>query len=215
MPTDLILICHGHTAKRDGERRYGWWADMPLSRRGKRQAVLIGERLRNDFDIRALYASPQRCARQTAERIGDLVHVVPQVDDALRELESGDLTTLSCEEAREYYPGVLEGQSPEEARVPGCETDADMHNRVARAVSRIVHLSPDQQIACVTHSRPVIACLQAIMGYMPEDERKPLFACRTAAIHHLQLDPQGDPTVIAFNDTAHLANLPTQYQNKK
>ena len=212
MPTDLILICHGHTAKRDGERRYGWWADMPLSRWGKQQAVVIGERLRNDFDIRALYASPQRCAWQTAERIGDLVHVEPQADDALRELESGDLTTLSCEEAREYYPGVLEGQSPEEARVPGCETDADMHNRVARAVSRIVHLSPDQQIACVTHSRPIVACLQAIMGYMPEDERKPLFACRTAAIHHLQLDPQGDPTVIAFNDIAHLANLPTQYQ---
>lgn len=215
MPTDLILICHGQTAKRDGERRYGWWADMPLARRGKQQAVLIGERLRNDFDIRALYTSPQRCARQTAERIGDLVHVVPQEEDALRELESGDLATLSCEEAREYYPGVLKGQSPEEARVPGSETDADMHNRVARVVSRIVHLSPDRQIACVTHSRPIIACFQAIMGYMPEDERKPLFVCRTAAIHHLQLDPTGDPTVIALNDTAHLANLPTSYQIKK
>lgn len=209
MPTDLILICPGHTAKRDGERRYGWWANRPLSRRGKRQAMLIGERLRNDFDIRALYTSPRRCTRQTAERIGDLVHVVPQVEDALRELESGDLATLSCKEAREYYPGVLEGQSPEQARVPGSETDADMHNRVARAVSRIVHLSSDQQVACVTHSRPIVACLQAIMGYMPEHENKPQFACRAAAIHHLQLDPTGDPTFIALNDIAHLANLPT------
>ncbi len=209
MPTDLILICHGQAVKRDGERLYGWWADMPLSHRGKQQALLIGERLRSDFDICGLYTSPLRCARQTAERIGDLVHVVPEIEDALRELESGDLATLSCEEAREYYPGVIEGQSPEEARVPGSETDADMYTRVARAVSQIVNQSPNQQIACITHRRPIVACLQAIMGYAPEHQHKPQFLCCATAIHHLQLDPEGDPMVIALNDTAHLAELPT------
>ena len=74
MPTDLILICHGQARKRDGEHHYGWWTNMPLSHRGKQQALLIGERLRNDFDIRALYTSPQKCARQTAEWIGDVLH---------------------------------------------------------------------------------------------------------------------------------------------
>ena len=208
MPTDLILICQGQARKRDGEHHYGWWADMPLSHRGKQQALLIGERLRNDFDIRCLYTSPQKCARQTAEWIGDFLHIVPEVENDLRELESGDLATLSSEEVRKYYPGFFGGQSLEEARVPGSETYADLHSRVANIVSQLVNESPDQQIACITHVRPSVACLQAIMGYTPEDEHKPQFSCRTAAIHHLQLNPRGEPTFIALNDIAHLADLP-------
>ena len=209
MPTDLILICHGQARKRDGEHLYGWWADMPLSHRGKQQALLIGERLRKDFDIRGLYTSPKKCTHQTAEWIGDVLHIVPKVEDDLRELESGDLATLSSEEVRQYYPGFFGGQSLEDARVPGSETYADLHTRVANAVSQLVNESPDQQIACITHTRPIVACLQAIMGYTPEDDHKPQFSCHTAAIHHLQLNPGGEPTFISLNDIAHLADLPT------
>ena len=208
MPTDLILICHGQARRRDGENHYGWWADMPLSHRGRQQAMLIGERLRNNFDIHSLYTSPQKCTRQTAEWIGDVLRIVPEIEDDLRELESGDLATLSNEEVRKYYPGFLSGESLEEARVPGSETYADLHTRVANAVSQLVNKSPDQQIVCITHVRPIVACLQAIMGYTPEDEHKPQFACHTAAIHHLQLNPGGEPTFISLNDIAHLADLP-------
>ena len=208
MPTDLILICHGQARKRDGEHHYGWWADMPLSHRGKQQALLIGERLRKDFDIRGLYTSPQQCARHTAEWIGDILHIAPEIENDLRELESGDLATLSSEEVRKYYPGFFEGQSLEDARVPGSENYADLHSRIARVVSQLVNESPDQQIVCITHVRPIIACLQAIMGYTPEDEHKPQFSCRTAAIHHLQLNPGGEPTFMVLNDIAHLADLP-------
>ena len=126
---------------------------MPLSHRGKQQAMLIGERLRNNFDIHSLYTSPQKCTRQTAEWIGDVLRIVPEIEDDLRELESGDLATLSNEEVRKYYPGFLSGESLEEARVPGSETYADLHTRVANAVSQLVNKSPDQQIACITHAR--------------------------------------------------------------
>lgn len=208
MPTDLILICHGQARERDEEHHYGWWANRPLSHRGKQQALLIGERLRTDFDIRGVYTSPQKCARQTAEWIGDILSIVPEVEDGLRELESGDLATLTREEVRKYYPGFFEGQSLEEARVPGSETYADLHARVANTVSELINESPDQQIACITHVRPIVACLQAIMGYTPEDEHKPQFTCHTASIHHLKLDPGSEPTFVAFNDIAHLADLP-------
>ena len=208
MPTDLILICHGQPQKSDGENHYGWWADMPLSHRGKQQAMLLAERLRSDFDIRCLYTSPQKCAHQTAEWIGDILHIVPDVENDLRELESGDLATLTREEVRKYYPGFFEGQSLEDARVPGSETYADLHTRVANTVSQLVNEAPDQQIACITHVRPIVACLQAIMGYTPEDEHKPQFACHTAAIHHLQLNPGGEPTFMSLNDISHLADLP-------
>jgi len=207
--TDLILICHGQAIQRDGKHLYGWWADMPLSRRGKQQALLIGERLKNDFDISAIYTSPLRRAQQTAHLIGDVVQVVPAIEHALRELESGELCTLSYDQAQERYPNViLNGQTLEEAQIPGSETYAAMHNRVASAIGQIVDQSPTQHIACVTHGGPIVAYLRAIMGYAPEQQRKPRFLSRAASIHHLQIDPQGERTVVALNDIAHLTGMP-------
>ena len=213
MPIDLILICHGQAVQRDGERLYGWWADMPLSHWGKQQSLLIGERIKNDFDINAIYTSPLTRAQQTARLIGDIVQVVPAVEHALRELESGDLSTLSYEEAQHRYPNViLDGQSLEEAHIPGSETYAAMHNRVASAIGQIINQSPDQQIACITHGGPIVAYLRAAMGYAPEQQRKPRFLCRAASIHHLQMDHEGERTVVALNDIAHLTGLPDHEQ---
>ena len=209
MATDLILICHGQTIQRDGNRLYGWWANMSLSHRGKQQALLIGERLKHDFDIAAIYTSPLQRAQQTASLVGDVVQVIPTAEHALRELDSGDLSTLSYGEAKEHYPEVIvEGKTLEEAQIPNSETYAEMHHRVASAINRIIKQSPNQQIVCITHGGPVVAYLRAAMGYTPEQQRKPRFQCRPASIHHLQMDLEGERTVVALNDVAHLTGLP-------
>ena len=94
MPTDLILVCHGQSAQRHEGKLLGWWADVPLSDSGCKQALLIGVRLRDQFDVDALYTSPLRRAAQTADVISRIVKVTPAVDPDLREIDSGDLADL-------------------------------------------------------------------------------------------------------------------------
>ena len=135
MPTDLILICHGQARRRDGENHYGWWADMPLSHRGKQQAMLIGERLRNDFDIHSLYTSPKKCTRQTAEWIGDVLRlrIVPEIEDDLRELESGTSPHSPTKKSEIIIPGFLSGESSRRGTRSSSETYADLqHPRCQR-----------------------------------------------------------------------------------
>ena len=100
MSTDLVLACHGQSAQRQGGKVLGWWADVALSRDGHKQAILLGERLRDTFDVTALYTSPLRRALETAEVVGRLVHVVPAVEQNLRELDGGELDLVSPSEWR-------------------------------------------------------------------------------------------------------------------
>lgn len=206
MATDLLLICHGQPVQRDRDRIFGWWADMPLSHRGRQQAILIGERLKSDFDIRAVYTSPLKRASETAHIVGDVVRAEPAIDHALRELDSGDLADLSYEEARMHYPEIVRGQELD--RIPGGESYVEMHHRVTHTINRMVEQTPDGQVACITHGGPIVAYLRAFMGYRPEQAKKPRFLCSIASMHHLQVESDGEGTVVALNDVAHLTGLP-------
>ncbi|MGA1196762.1 MAG: histidine phosphatase family protein [Candidatus Latescibacterota bacterium] len=205
MPTDLILICHGQAIQREGDQVFGWWADMPLSPLGRQQALLIGECLKNSFDIQAIYNSPLKRTQETAAIVSDIVKVVPATEHALRELDSGKLLHLSYEEAQKQFPdAVNQGQN-----IPGGESYDAMHQRVAWVINRLVKQSPDQQIVCITHGGPIVAYLRAFMGYAPQDNNKPRFLCRVASLHHIQLTPDGDRTIVSLNDIAHLSSLPS------
>jgi broad specificity phosphatase PhoE len=205
MPTDLILICHGQAIQREGDQVFGWWADMPLSPLGRQQALLIGECLKNNFDIQAIYNSPLKRTQETAAIVSDIVKVVPATEHALRELDSGKLLHLSYEEAQKQFPdAVNQGKN-----IPGGESYDAMHQRVAWVINRLVKQSPDQQIVCITHGGPIVAYLRAFMGYAPQDNNKPRFLCRVASLHHIQLTPDGDRTIVSLNDIAHLSGLPS------
>ena len=205
MPTDLILICHGQAVQHEGDQVFGWWADMPLSSLGRQQALLIGESLKNNFDIQAIYTSPLKRTQETANIVSDIVRVIPATEHALRELDSGVLSQLSYEEAQARFPDAVN----EHQRIPGGESYDEMHQRVAWVINRLVKDAPDQQIACITHGGPIVAYLRAFMGYAPQDKNKPRFLCRVASLHHIQLTPDGDRTIVALNDIAHLSGLPS------
>ncbi|MDP6776004.1 MAG: histidine phosphatase family protein [Candidatus Latescibacteria bacterium] len=209
MSTDLVLACHGQSAQRQGGKVLGWWADVPLSRAGHQQAILLGERLRDAFDVTALYTSPLRRARETAEVVGRLVHVVPATEQDLRELDGGELAGLTYDEARDRYPDlILHGRSAPGTRIPGGESYADLHMRVQHAVGRIVRQNQGGQVLVITHGGPIVAYLRAAMGFTWDAKGKPRFACDAISIHHLRFDEGGEKTVMRLNDTVHLSGMP-------
>ena len=209
MSTELVLACHGQSAQRQAGKVLGWWADVPLSETGRRQALLLGVRLRDTFDVGAIYTSPLRRALETADVLGRIVKVVPASDADLREIDSGDLAGLSYEEACDRYPDlILEGRVPPDGRLPGGESYAGLHRRAARAVSRAVRRNPGSQVVVVTHGGPIVAYLMAIMGYSWETPDRPRCQCDAISMHHLQIDDGGQMTLVRLNDVGHLQSMP-------
>lgn len=208
--TDLVLICHGQSSRRDGDRLVGWWADTPLSEVGLRQMLMLGERLRNEFYFDRLYTSPLRRARETAETLAYLLKVVPREVAGLRELDAGVLAHLSYEDAARRFPDlVIHGTFGPEDRIPGGESYADLHRRVEQAFDWILKDAAGCTSLVVTHGGPVTAGLRAFLGYAMADVNRPAFQCDIASLHHLQVDEEtGERTVVRLNDTSHLAGMP-------
>lgn len=205
MGTDLILACHGQSAQKDGGRVLGWWADVSLSPAGARQALLLAGRLRDSFDVDALYTSPLQRARETAETVSYMVKVTPEVEAGLSELDGGTLSGLSYEEAKSRYPDLIErGGSQANRRLPDGESYADLHRRADRALTRILKQNPGRLVVAITHGGPIIAYLRAFLGFSWDARGKPRFRCDAASIHHLRLDDNGEKTVVCLNDTSHL-----------
>ena len=209
MPTELILVCHGQSAQRQDGRLLGWWADLPLSETGYKQALLLGGRLRDEHDVSVLYTSPLKRADETAQILGQMVKAVPLVEADLREIDSGELADLSYEEASARYPDlILQGRAPADGRLPGGESYAGLHRRVERAISRSVERNPQAQIVVVTHGGPIVTFLMATMGYAWDTPDRPRFQCDAISLHHIRIDEGGQKTVVRLNDTAHLSEMP-------
>ena len=74
--TTIYLVQHG-----DKERSPG---DPGLTELGRRQAAVTARWLR-ETELKALYSSPLRRARETAEPVGAATGLAVQVDSRLRE----------------------------------------------------------------------------------------------------------------------------------
>lgn len=208
MATDLLMTCHGRSAQDQGGQVLGWWADVSLSREGCRQAIRLGERLLETYDVEAIYASPKRRARETAEILSQMVKVVPTEEGDLRELDSGVLSSLTFDEAKNRYPDLMRHNGlPGDCPIPRGESYAELHGRVEQAVNRIVGRHPEEQVVVITHGGPIGAYLSAFLGYTGATHGSPpRFSCDAASLHHLRFSER-ERTVVRLNDTAHLMDL--------
>lgn len=84
----ILMARHGQTAF-NAERRFQGQGDVPLDERGLRQARELAELARAE-PLAALYASPIRRARQTAEIVGRAIGLEPRFDARFAEADVGD-----------------------------------------------------------------------------------------------------------------------------
>ncbi|MET0692084.1 MAG: histidine phosphatase family protein, partial [Candidatus Binatia bacterium] len=94
----IILVRHGATDWNLQGRCQGS-SDRNLSEVGVRQAEQIAERLSNE-GVDAVYSSGLQRARQTAERISHPHNLPVLIDDAVRELDHGELEGLTFNEIK-------------------------------------------------------------------------------------------------------------------
>ncbi len=153
MPTNLFLVRHGENyanlTKEFSHRR----VDYALTPKGRVQAAQTGDYFRNK-PIAAIYASPLRRARETADAIA----------------AACGLTTVVIENFREINVGVLEDQPPTpenwtlhnailhgwrngepEQLFPGGENLPMLWQRVSAGYAQVLRAHPGQDVVIVGH----------------------------------------------------------------
>jgi broad specificity phosphatase PhoE len=201
MKTEILLICNAQTLSDPKDRTTGWWSDLSLSPDGRRQAMLLGERLKTKYeDIEFLYASPLKRSAEMAAILADTLKVVARKDAGLRELDPGTID-----------PGKDDrGTAPDfGAGTPGNgESYESLHRRATRAIDAIITRCLGKRVIIVTHGGPIVAYLRAFLGFGPGDsDRAPFFGCIPSSLHELIVD-DSEKTIVRLNDVSHLADAP-------
>ena len=196
---DLLLIRHGESTWNSVRKVQGNHAGVPLSELGRKQAVLLGERLRR-MELSRVFCSTVERARETALIALGGDYPVEYLDD-LREISFGEWEGLRVDEVRERFPGRLETwfSTPSKVAIEGAEPFGEFHERATRAVDRLVE-STDGDILIISHGGVICAWLTSVLGMSPDDIWS--FSLPNASLTTVVIDFR--PRLRLLGDVSHL-----------
>lgn len=205
--TDLYFVRHGQTPA-NVKHQFAGVTDVPLDELGKRQAEQVAERFRH-FEIDAIMSSPLQRAHYTAEQIGKITGLKPNVMDGLKEIDFGDVEMMTINQVLETYPKLMPTLGdPRDTTMqwPNGESRHEFHSRVLASVNAILRTYVDKSVAVVCHG----GVISSVLSYLEDGPRNDFERYRIAncSITHMSVRP--DETVIhAWNDFSHLDAVET------
>jgi broad specificity phosphatase PhoE len=165
--TFLYLVRHGATDA-NLRRPYilqGRGIDLPLNEIGRRQATRVGE-LFQRLSIDAVYASPMRRARETAESVAMHHGLKVGTIEALLECDVGRWEGLDWERIRREHPEEYENFQRDPWRSPymGGESYRDVSLRALPAAEELLQRHAGQSVVVVAHNVVNRACIAMLLG---------------------------------------------------
>lgn len=145
------FIRHGVT-RSNRERLYMGRSEEPLSPEGRWQARQLARRLR-DLELEAVYASPLRRTRETAEILARPHRLRVEPEPHFLEIELRRWQGMSADEIAAAEPDAWRtwNDAPEELRVEGIEPLREVRHRVRRGLARLAGRHAHEAVAVVTH----------------------------------------------------------------
>ncbi|MBI1885936.1 MAG: histidine phosphatase family protein [Chloroflexi bacterium] len=202
--TRLYLIRHAQSASNTGETTDE--ADPQITEVGREQARRLAERLGRQ-GVDAVYSSPFRRARQTAEVIAEAAGLPVTVVDDLREVYLGprpDLDAIASGALADVKEQILR-QARWDA-FPGGEGSEPARRRISAAIDRIIAECGGKRVAVVAHAGVIQTYVSVVLG-LPQDFIFYPFNASITSIRAL-----GDKRIIwRLNDVAHLDGLPAGF----
>lgn len=200
--THILLIRHGRTLW-NHEERFRGRANIELDEVGEAQAEATANALLAAWDIDAVYSSPLRRARQTAEKIANPLILHARPHPGLLDIDYGAWEGQTIPEVRRRWASALETwlRSPHLAYIPGGETLKTVRLRALGALNEIAERHQGETVVIVAHT---VVNRLLIMG---------VFGIDNQHFHHLGQDPcglnlltyDGDVfSLLKMNDTSHL-----------
>jgi probable phosphoglycerate mutase len=198
----LFLVRHGETDHNRRGLALGR-EDVPLNERGVWQARRTGEALAGE-PLTAVYSSPLRRARATAEQVASPHGLAVQVEERLIEMEIGEVEGFTFAEVRERHPGLLEAWMSEDGPgqpMPGGERLLDVDERAWSVVGDLAARHGDETVAVVAHNFVILCVLTHALGLPLAGFRQLKHA--PAAVAELEFRAESIRAV-RLNDTQHL-----------
>lgn len=192
---ELLLVRHALPLRRevaDGP------ADPELSDIGVAQAKRLGEYLAGE-EIAAVYTSPLRRARQTAQPVAD-AHVLELITaDEVAEYDRNASWYVPIEELRaandERWQALARGDWH-------ADEDEDVfHARVLDGIERIIRAHPAERVAVVCHGGVINSYLAHVLGTA---QRRGFFYPAYTGISRVAASAEGRRSIVSINETAHL-----------
>jgi len=201
-PTRLVLIRHGST-EHSADRRFSGRNDLPLDPAGEAQVAALARRAPSLGHVAAIFSSPLRRARQTADAVAAALRLPVSVTEDLAELDFGSWEGLTHAEVRERDPDELAAwyASPDVA-TPGGESLTALTRRVRRARNAVIAAHPGQVVAVVTHVSPIKALVRLALDAPPSSVYR--LHLDTASVSVLDYFADGASSLRLFNDISHL-----------
>lgn len=206
MATRLILVRHAHTTSNNGSTAcLTGWTDVPLSARGREEIYWLRRGLSDGTPFDAIYSSPLRRARTTADALAGVCACPIRVRPLLQEIDCGILDGLPLHQVRCRFPDLWAAnfrQSDEHFRWPGGESYREFRARCLKTIRVLTHTHPTGRIAVVTHAGLISQVLGFLAGASPA--RWGIAPPGTTAVSEVEWHRRGAGKVLRFDDRAHL-----------
>jgi len=199
---ELILIRHGETQWNNQRRIQGGSSDIELNETGRNQAEKLGLSLK-EREINAIYSSPLKRARDTAQAVASHHNLEMHIEPGLRELEVGELEGVTAESLGTDFSNFLihwQNGNGAEKLPGGGESLIDLQNRAWSVVKQIVD-NNQGAAAVVTHYFVILAVISAALELPLPSIRR--FRVQVSSISILDFN-NNRPCLKLLGDTCHL-----------
>lgn len=148
----LYITRHGETLW-NSEKKLQGWKDSELTEKGKRNARLLGERLK-DIEFSAVYSSPSQRTLATTELILVEKKIAILQDENLREINMGTWEGQTHTSLQETYPEAYLAfwKTPHLYSSESGESFEQLGRRVAAFLKRLKNEHTSGNVLVVTHT---------------------------------------------------------------
>lgn len=183
--------------------------NVPLSEAGRRQAALLGERLKGEA-VDAVWSSSLLRAVETADIINESLHVEREIRKELREISFGDMEGLSDEVIADRFEDFLRERAKMEQDLsyPGGESSKEVALRVLPVMEEIIE-KDYETVVVVTHGGVIRSLVSHYLGM--DFARTQLLAghLENCGITELWVRKRDGRVILnRFNDFSHLEPYP-------
>lgn len=203
--SNIILLQHCQSEHHINNMS-GGWTDTPLTEVGRKQAEIVGSKLKEliDNNVYTLYSSDLLRASQTAEIVGTQLDLNVIQDTGLREINTGVAVGKTKDWAKtNRNPRTRSGFDLDYQEFQDGESWREFYSRVCDCMEKVYESEKDKNLLIVTHGGTLGYILAWWMKFEAEMIVNAYFSSSVGGITVLSQNSFQQNVVNKFNDTSH------------
>ncbi len=193
---EIILVRHALPVRIELETGI---ADPELSVEGHEQSNKMAAYLASE-NINAVYASPLRRARETAQPLIEKLGIQFEICEGVAEFDRNSNEYIPIEELRATndprWQKMMQGEWDETADSPEVFRD-----RVISSINELIERHPGEKVAVVCHGGVINQYLAYVLGI---DTQMGFFYPQYTSIHRVAASRAGAKSIVSINEASHL-----------